>query len=110
MHTSTCLPITIRYSSKREGSLKIEWDLKSKTMTTTRMVVVLRTELGTQLSLAQRELKKIIDEKFKTNVYGEWTEKQRKEYYRHELKIQRLQTAIHALGALQLGDIEDSEL
>lgn len=78
-------------------------------MTTSRMVVVLRGELGTQLSLAQRELKAVIDQKFETNFYGEWTDSQRKEYTRWQHKLNRIETAIHALGALQLGDIEDKE-
>lgn len=74
-------------------------------MTTSRMVVVLRGELGRQKSLAQIELRKVIDNKFKTNVYGEWTEPQRKEYITHERKLRRLSDAIDSLGSLQLGDI-----
>lgn len=77
---------------------------------TARVIVVLRSELGTQLSLAQKELQKIIDEKWKTNVYSEWSDKQQKEFSYWQKKQSRIETAIHALGAIQLGDIEDTDL
>lgn len=77
---------------------------------TARVIVVLRVELGTQLSLAQKELQKTIDEKWKTNISSEWTDKQTKEFAYWQKKLNRLETAIHALGAIQLGDIEDTDL
>lgn len=79
-------------------------------VTTSRVIVVLRGELGTQLSLAQKELKKIIADKWETNIYSEWNEKQTKEFTYWQKKFNRLETAIQALGAIQLGDVEDIEI
>jgi len=80
-------------------------------MTTSRMVVVLRTELGTQLSLAQKELDRIRTQKNEElGLHKEWTEEYRKPYMRWDGIRERLQKTIHALGALQLGDIEDKEI
>lgn len=78
-------------------------------VTTSRVIVVLRSELGLQMSLAQKELKKIIEEKFKTNTYSEWSNEQTREFYRWQNRIKRIENAIQALGTLQLGDIEDKE-
>ncbi len=72
--------------------------------------MVLRGELGLQLGLAQKELKKVIKEKFKTNIYSEWDEVQKKEYYRFQHRIDRIESAIQSLGTLQLGDIEDVDM
>lgn len=73
------------------------------------MVVVLRSELGRQLGLAQKEHSRIINEEFGVNDWHKWTAEQRKLHdYRQGIE-RRLELATQALGALQLGDFEDKE-
>lgn len=63
-----------------------------------RVIVTLRSELGSELSRAQNEL-----------LVLQESEPNRKNLKREKYvvgSVSRLQTAIHALGALQLGDIE----
>jgi len=86
-------------------------------MTTSRTVVVLRSELGRQLSLAQKQFDKI-DKEFKESGELDRIAKggrfknspTEKEWSRLKGVMRRLEIAAHALGALQLGDIEDKEL
>lgn len=85
-------------------------------MTTARMVVVLRSELGNQFSLAHKEA-----EAFKASCETFYEERDRcasggpitknlKTWMKIDNKVKRIRKAIDALGSIQLGDIEDVEL
>ncbi len=71
---------------------------------------MLRAELGTQLSLAQKEKKQLEEKKLQIDYRTEWNIKETKEWDKIHKKCQRLLKAVQALGAIQLGDIEDKDL
>ena len=71
-------------------------------VTTSRVIVVLRGELGNQLKLAHERIVKI------QNKEG-YTRKE-KDLDSAFKSSERIDSAIHALGRLNLGDIEDIEI
>lgn len=83
------------------------------TMTTSRMIVVLRGELGEQASLAHKEYKKLEEEYLPFKDLKKSDEKVKKLYIKYDKawhKLQRLEKAAVALGSIQLGDIEDKDI
>lgn len=84
-------------------------------MTTSRMVVVLRSELGRQLSLihtereAFRKENENLEKETQLCARGGPLTKTIKAYQKISFKARRLENAINALGSIQLGDIEDVE-
>lgn len=82
-------------------------------MTTSRMIVVLRYELGHQLGLVHEERKKfridnpLLDSDTQICARGGKITKVIKDYQKIGNKARRLQIAIEALSNLQLGDIDE---
>lgn len=74
--------------------------------TTSRVIVVLRSALGRQLSIKNKELKIASEAHLKSlgNLEKE------KEFKRVRGSYERLERAIEHLGGLQLGDLEDEDL
>lgn len=75
-------------------------------VTTSRLIVVLRSELGEQLKLACSEYRNIQDS---LALLNDNPEKQKKLLESNRNKQYRLRTAAEALGRLTLGDIEDGQ-
>ena len=73
---------------------------------TTRVVIVLRRELGNQLKLANTFFDSIND----ALMQDPENEDKQKDAYQAKKRVVRIETAIHALGALTLGDLEDVDL
>jgi len=80
-------------------------------ITTSRIIVVLRRELGKQLSIAMKQLDAIkIPGKHLSEVKLTADEVELfKDIDQIQKRIFRIERAIHALGALNLGDIEDKQ-
>lgn len=75
-----------------------------------RVIVVLRSELGSQLSRAQKEADELsvryLESRIDPNILPEDLYRLERKSASMRYSVQRLKKAIESLGALQLGDIE----
>lgn len=74
-------------------------------VTTSRLIVILRSELGNQLKIACSEYKNIQDN---LNLASQ-KDRQKKLLVDNRNRQRRIRIAAEAIGSLTLGDIEDNE-